>query len=113
MYFISNLWGCAPNLFFSRGISCTSSCHANHYLTLGVTPGSSQEEIKAAYFELCKKYHPDKNDGSEESARLFRNISEAYKVLGKFLLRMNNFLFRNIEWFSMSLTVIGIKSNSK
>ncbi|KAL0268542.1 UNVERIFIED_CONTAM: hypothetical protein PYX00_010445 [Menopon gallinae] len=82
MLLLSNKCGNIPNLFISRAISSSSTYLRNHYLTLGVTPNATQEEIKAAYFELCKKYHPDKNDGSKESVKMFREISEAYEVLG-------------------------------
>ena len=53
----------------------------DYYETIGVSKNASQDEIKRAYKELAKKYHPDlnKNKGAEDK---FKEINEAYKVLG-------------------------------
>jgi len=53
----------------------------DYYSTLGVSRNAGAEEIKKAYKELAKKYHPDlnKSKGSEEK---FKEINEAYRVLG-------------------------------
>ena len=53
----------------------------NYYETLKVSPKASRTEIKSAYRRLARKLHPDKNDGSEETARAFAAIAEAYEVL--------------------------------
>lgn len=52
----------------------------DYYDALGVKAGASDDEIKAAYRKLARKYHPDKNKaaGAEEK---FKSISEAYEVL--------------------------------
>lgn len=55
----------------------------NHYKSLGLSPDATQSEIKSAYYKLSKIYHPDKNNGSEESTKKFRDITTAYEVLGK------------------------------
>lgn len=52
----------------------------NYYKTLGIDPLSSQEDIKKAYRELAKKYHPDVSD-LENTEDLIREINEAYEVL--------------------------------
>ncbi|XP_014211098.1 protein tumorous imaginal discs, mitochondrial [Copidosoma floridanum] len=55
----------------------------NHYDTLKVAKESTQEEIKTAYYELTKKYHPDRNT-SQEAKTKFQDVSNAYEVLGNF-----------------------------
>ncbi len=48
------------------------------YKTLGVEPGSSEEEIKSAYRAMAKKYHPDLHPGDEYAAKKMNEINEAY-----------------------------------
>lgn len=52
------------------------------YAVLGVSPDAAQDEIKRAYREIARKYHPDKNPGNEEAERIFKEAAEAYRVLG-------------------------------
>lgn len=54
----------------------------DYYSILGVSKSSTQDEIKKAYRKLAHKYHPDKNPGNTESESKFKDISEAYDVLG-------------------------------
>ncbi|KAL0268543.1 UNVERIFIED_CONTAM: hypothetical protein PYX00_010446 [Menopon gallinae] len=54
----------------------------NHYDTLGLKPAATAAEIKNAYYEKTKLYHPDTSSASPESVKKFREISEAYEVLG-------------------------------
>ncbi len=51
------------------------------YATLGVDKNASGEEIKKAYRQLAKKYHPDMNKDDENAAQKFKEINEAYQVL--------------------------------
>lgn len=53
------------------------------YEVLGVSPGASDDEIKAAYRKLAKKYHPDLNGGSAEAENKMKEVNEAYTVLIK------------------------------
>ncbi len=53
----------------------------NYYDNLKVSPKASNTEIKSAYRRLARKLHPDKNNGSEETARSFAAIAEAYEIL--------------------------------
>ena len=58
----------------------------NPYKTLGVSENASQEEIRAAYLALVKKYHPDKyrdNPLKELANEKLKEINEAYDVLTK------------------------------
>jgi molecular chaperone DnaJ len=54
---------------------------SDHYTTLGLSRDASQADIKKAYKNLVKKYHPDKTD-SPEAHEKFKEVSEAYSVLG-------------------------------
>lgn len=51
------------------------------YKTLGVSREATQDEIKKAYRKLAVQYHPDKNSGSAEAEKKFKEVSEAYEVL--------------------------------
>ncbi|KKQ03886.1 MAG: chaperone protein, partial [candidate division WS6 bacterium GW2011_WS6_36_26] len=52
----------------------------DYYEVLGVDKKATQSELKKAYRNLVKKYHPDsnKNDGAEEK---FKEVQEAYEIL--------------------------------
>lgn len=52
------------------------------YEVLGVARGASQDEIKAAYRKLARQYHPDVNPGSAEAEERFKEIANAYAILG-------------------------------
>src|SRR6185295_14805369 len=52
------------------------------YAVLGVSSSASQDEIKKQYRRLAAKHHPDKNPNDAKSAEKFKEISEAYNVLG-------------------------------
>ena len=55
----------------------------NYYEVLGVQRGASDAEIKKAYRQLAKKYHPDMNKGDKaaEAEEKFKEVNEAYSVL--------------------------------
>lgn len=59
---------------------CNQKSNDDYYEILGLKPGASQDEIKAAYRKLSKKYHPDVNDAANASV-VFRLINEAYNAL--------------------------------
>ncbi|CAG0891088.1 unnamed protein product [Darwinula stevensoni] len=53
----------------------------DYYEVLGIPRNASQKEIKKAYYQLAKKYHPDTNKGDPEASKKFQDVSEAYEVL--------------------------------
>lgn len=67
--------------------SISAICKTSHYESLGLTPHATQADIKSAYYKMSMEFHPDKNKGSEEAAQKFRDITEAYEVLGNLRLR--------------------------
>jgi DnaJ-class molecular chaperone len=52
------------------------------YKVLGVARDASQDEIKKSYRKLAKQYHPDLHKGDKGSEEKFKDVSEAYEVLG-------------------------------
>ncbi|XP_062286049.1 dnaJ homolog subfamily A member 3, mitochondrial-like isoform X1 [Scomber scombrus] len=70
------------------GVTChsfhTSSRFANKkdfYETLGISRTATQKDIKKAYYQLAKKYHPDTNPDDPEAKEKFAKLAEAYEVL--------------------------------
>jgi molecular chaperone DnaJ len=54
----------------------------DHYKTLGVDRKASPEEIKKAYRKLARQFHPDRNPDDKAAEERFKQISEAYDILG-------------------------------
>lgn len=54
----------------------------DYYEVLGVHRGASEREIKRAYRKLVKELHPDRNGDDPEALARFKEVSEAYDVLG-------------------------------
>lgn len=52
-----------------------------YYKILNVQPNATEQEIKKAYKKMALKWHPDKNNNSEESQDKFKQVSEAYEIL--------------------------------
>ena len=65
----------------------------DYYKILGVDKNSSQEEIKKAFRKKAHEFHPDKAGGNAEK---FKEINEAYQVVGneekrkKYIWQQNN-----------------------
>jgi curved DNA-binding protein len=53
----------------------------DYYTILGVTPNSSEEEIRKKYRHLAMQYHPDRNPDDPVSEEKFKEVAEAYGVL--------------------------------
>jgi len=68
------------------------------YRVLGVSPNASDEEIKAAYRELARKYHPDSYVGnplSDLAAEKMKEINEAYDAIMAMRRRGQNTSYQN------------------
>ncbi|XP_073492692.1 dnaJ homolog subfamily A member 3, mitochondrial isoform X1 [Aquarana catesbeiana] len=60
----------------------SSACNkTDFYQVLGVPRNASQKEIKKAYYQLAKKYHPDTNKEDPQAKEKFSKLAEAYEVL--------------------------------
>ncbi len=60
----------------------------DYYEILGVPKTATSKDIKKAYYELAKKYHPDQSKSGDKAK--FQEVSEAYEVF--FYLNYNHFL---------------------
>lgn len=54
----------------------------DYYAALGVSKTASEGDIKSAYRKLARQYHPDRNPGDKAAAEKFKDIQQAYDVLG-------------------------------
>jgi DnaJ-class molecular chaperone len=54
----------------------------DYYATIGVPKTASAKEIKAAFRRLARKHHPDVNPGDKGAETKFKEVNEAYEVLG-------------------------------
>jgi curved DNA-binding protein len=56
--------------------------YKDYYKILGVERNAAEKDIKRAYRKLAVQYHPDKNPGDDRAEERFKEINEAYEVLG-------------------------------
>ncbi|XP_046697020.1 dnaJ heat shock protein family (Hsp40) member A3b [Silurus meridionalis] len=81
------LRGCAGSksfrIFSSRSFHASSARHEQQdfYSVLGIPRTATQKEIKKAYYQLAKKYHPDTNQDDPQAKEKFAKLAEAYEVL--------------------------------
>lgn len=52
------------------------------YKILEVSPCASQDEIRKSYRKLARKYHPDSNPNDKNASDRFKEVAEAYAILG-------------------------------
>ncbi len=56
--------------------------YKDYYKIMGVDKKATAKEIKAAYRKLARQHHPDVNPGNKQAEARFKEINEAYEVLG-------------------------------
>jgi curved DNA-binding protein len=56
--------------------------YKDYYQILGVPKNADEKEIKRAYRKLARQYHPDKNPNNNLAEERFKEINEAYEVIG-------------------------------
>lgn len=76
-----------PRATCALGRRCASSAKRTYYDVLEVSPSAKQNEIKAAYYRLSMRYHPDKNKAGSASSERFQDITTAYDTLSNEALR--------------------------
>ncbi|WP_435104404.1 molecular chaperone DnaJ [Arhodomonas sp. AD133] len=54
----------------------------DYYEVLGVSRNASDSDIKKSYRRMAMKYHPDRNPGDEDAEQRFKEVKEAYEILG-------------------------------
>ncbi len=60
----------------------SSRTYKDYYKVLGVGKNATQKEIRNAFRKLARKHHPDANPNNKEAEERFKEINEAYEVLG-------------------------------
>ena len=56
----------------------------DYYKLLGVSKDADENEIKKAYKKMALKWHPDRNAGSEEASKKFKEVSAMPRVIPPF-----------------------------
>ena len=58
----------------------------DYYDVLGVPRNSTLKDVKKAYYQLAKKFHPDTNKNDPETIKKFQEVSEAYEVRSSYIV---------------------------
>lgn len=84
------------------------SLEHDFYKSLELERGATRKDVKRAYRDLMKRYHPDRNPNCEDCARKIYRIQQAYETLGnaakKELYDQNNGAFQTIQSKATELT---------
>jgi DnaJ-related protein SCJ1 len=67
-------------LILVLALSCSAYASSNYYDILRVSKGASKQEIKKAYRDLSRIYHPDKNPNNPEAEKKFIEIAQGMYV---------------------------------
>ena len=78
---LKKLFSFLISIFFRRTSSSLNSSSKDYYNVLGVSRDATSKDIKKAYYQLAKKFHPDTNKGDKEAQKKFQEVSEAYECL--------------------------------
>jgi curved DNA-binding protein len=60
----------------------TATTFKDYYAALGLSPEADDKTIKQTYRKLARQYHPDVNPGDTQAEERFKEVNEAYQVLG-------------------------------
>src|SRR5437868_2635098 len=60
----------------------TETMPRDPYEVLGLSKSATADEIQKAYRKLSKKYHPDRNPGDKQADASYKEVQEAYGILG-------------------------------
>jgi curved DNA-binding protein len=69
----------------------------DYYKILDIERTASSEDIKKAYLKLARKYHPDVNNKDKDKEKKFKEVTEAYKVLGNLDNRLKYMMLLNSD----------------
>ena len=69
----------------------------DYYEVLGISRSATEQEIKKAYRKKAMEYHPDRNPDNKEAEEKFKEVNEAYQVLGDATKKKNYDQFGNAE----------------